>query len=410
MSHSAKIGFISYEVESAWAENVSTFTTYRLPVLDEVDTSGLRWGKTEAERVSQYRSDGSPHILMTMGGSFRTKMYLTGHGTTAAGAVTIKGIETLLGDVLGVSAIGPAGTTATGGTATVVTTTSSGTFASGGLCRIGALGDGDGNGQMYPIATHSAQNLTLLVDLDGAPVNGAVIYSTCLMYPSVTGSNAITGKRFLLGKANLSKECHGCWPMSITFSGLNAGEKPTVEIEWGVSWWDWSTSTPPSAVATDDFAPAANASGSFFIGTVGTSTRHPTNNLRKVQDLSVTYTLGMSVDRTPGGVNAYQDVTAVFRIDDQVAVSWAEPADANTASPVLGGFYEGTDKKHIMITGNAIDSKAWGMYLRNCCSADPYPVQFTHNGRNFLRKTYVAYVGPTTTNALTLSPFLLGFS
>jgi hypothetical protein len=407
MSHSAKIGFIAYENESAWAENTSTFATYRLPVLDEVDTSGLRWSKSEAERVSQYRSDGSPHILMTMGGSFRTKMYLTGHGSTCAGAVTITGLETLLGTgVLGVSAIGPSGTTATGGTATVVTTTSSGTFAAGGLVRIGALGDGDGNGQMYPISTHVANDLTVLVNLDGAPANGAVLYSVCQMYPSVTGTNAITGKRFLLGKANLCKEAHGCWPMSITFAGLNAGEKPTVEIEWGVSWWDWSTSTPPSAVATNDFAPAANAAGSFHISTVGTATR----NLRQAQDIQVTYTLGMSVDRTPGGVNAYQDITAVFRVDDMVSVSWSEPADANTASPVLPGYYEGTDKKQIMITGNAIDSKAWGMYFRNCCSADPYPVQFTHNGRNFLRKTYVAYVGPTTTNALTLSPFLLGFA
>lgn len=406
MSHSAKIGAVLYEAESSFAEDVTTFATYRLPVLEEVDASGLTWGKTPSERVSQYRSDGTPHVLMTQGGSFRTKTYLTGHGSTAAGAVTIKGIETLLGDVLGTSAIGPSGTTATGGTATIVTTTSSGTFAAGGLCRIGALGDGDGNGQMYPISTHSTTNLTVLVNLDAAPANGAVIYSVCQMYPSVTGSNAITGKRFLLVKSNLSYECHGCFPMSITFAGLNTGEKPTVEIEWGVSWWRHSTVTPPSAVSTDDFAPAANAAGSFHISTVGTATR----NLRAVRDLSVTYNLGIAPVMAPGGVNAYQAITGAFRTDDEVTVSWIEDADANTASPVLGGYYEGTDKKQIMITLNAIDGKAVGMYFRNCCSADPYPVQINHNGRNAVRKTYSAYVGPTTTNALTLSPFLLGFA
>jgi hypothetical protein len=179
-----------------------------------------------------------------------------------------------------------------------------------------------------------------------------------------------------------------------------------VEIEWGVSWWDWSTTVPPSAVATDDFAPAANAAGSFHISTVGTATR----NLRAVRDLSVTYTLGIAPVMAPGGVNAYQAITGAFRLDDQVSVTWIEDADANTASPVLGGYYEGTDKKQIMITLNAIDGKAVGMYFRNCCSADPYPVQINHNGRNAVRKTYVAYVGPTTTNALTLSPFLLGFA
>lgn len=409
MSHSAKIGAVLYEAESAWAEDVTTFATYRLPVLDEVDTSGLLWPKSEPDRVMQYRSDRADAIKMTMGGSFRTKMYLTGHGSTCAGAVTIKGIETLIGEVLGVAAIGPAGTTATGGTATIVTTTSSGTFAAGGLCRIGALGDGDGNGQMYPISTHSAQNLTVLVNLDGAPANGAVIYSTCLMYPSVTATNAITGKRFLLVKQNLSYECHGVYPMSITFSGLNIGEKPTVEIEWGVSWWRHSTVTPPSAVATDDFAPAANAAGSFFIGTVGTATRAAAN-LRSVRDLSVTYTLGIAPVTSPGGVNAYQATTAAFRVDDEVMVSWVEDADANTASPVLGGFYEGTDSKHIMVTLNTIDGKSVGMYFRNCCSADPYPVQFNHNGRNAVRKNYYAKVGPTATDALTLSPFLLGFA
>jgi hypothetical protein len=409
MSHSAKIGAVVYHQESSWAEDSTTFSTFRLPVLEEVDTSGLTWGKSESDRVMGYRSDGSPHVLMTQGGSFRTKMYLTGHGSTCAGAVSITGLETLLGVVFGTATIGPAGSTLTGGTVTVPTTTSSNTFADGGLCRIGALGDGDGNGQMYPISTHVTTSLTLLVDLDGAPATGAVLYSVCQIYPTVTGSNAITGHRFLLEKANLSYEAHGCWPMSVTFAGLNTGEKPTVEIEWGVSWWRHSTVTPPSAVATNDFAPAANAAGSFFIGTVGTSTRAAAN-LRAVRDLSVTYTLGVQPAMAPGGVNAYQAVTAAFRVDDQVSVTWIEDADANTATPVLGGFYEGTDKKHIMITGNAIDGKAWGMYFRNCCSADPYPVQINHNGRNAVRKTYVAYVGPTTTDALTLSPWMMGFA
>jgi hypothetical protein len=407
MSHSATLGAICYEAESSWAEDVTTFATARLPVLDEVDTSGLTWRKDAPGLVMQYRSDGAPHILMTMGGSFKTKFYLPGHGSTTAGAVTITALETLLGTVFGNAAIGPAGTTCTGGTATVPTTTASGTFSAGALCRIGALGDAAGNGQMAAIGSHVTTSLTLLTALDGSPANGAVLYSVCNIYPSVTPTtSAITGLRFLISKANLRYEAHGCFPMSATITGLNTGEKPVIEIDWGVSWWRHSTATFPSAVTQTADNPAPVAAGSFFCQTVGTATRAK----RTVREVSLTYTLGIAPVMAPGGVNAYQAITGAVRVDDKVQWSWVEDADANTASPALGGFYESTNRKHILYTLNTIDGKSVGIYTRSCCIADGYPVQFTREGRNSVRIVADAYVGPTTTNDLTLSPFLLGLA
>ena len=86
MSRSSRLGAVSYNTEASWGEDLTTFGT-RLPVLTQVDVSGLSHEKMAPDRVVQYRNDDTLHIPMLMGGSFRTKLYLTGHGsaTTAAG-------------------------------------------------------------------------------------------------------------------------------------------------------------------------------------------------------------------------------------------------------------------------------------------------------------------------------------
>ena len=268
MSNPGALGAAVYSPESSpanFGEDVTTFNTLRVPIIKPIDVSKLQHPKIDPKRVVQYRNDNTQFILGPMGGSFDTTIYLPGHGSTTAGATTLGLTETFLGYVLGnVAVSAAAGTTLTGGTATVPITTASGTFTPGALCRIGSINDARGNGQFAAIATHVTTNLTLLTAIDGAPNNGDVLYSAVNFYPSENPTTTqITGLRFLLLTANLCYEVHGCYPMSWTLSGFNPGEIPTCTITWGVSWWRYSTVTFPSVVATEQFQPAPTAGGSM---------------------------------------------------------------------------------------------------------------------------------------------------
>jgi hypothetical protein len=92
----------------------------RIPqVQGAVDASGLVHSRLELQRTVPYLNACPGYTLGTMGGTFKTKTYLTGHGSTTAGATTATAYETWLGLIFGNGAVSAAaGTTFTGGTAT----------------------------------------------------------------------------------------------------------------------------------------------------------------------------------------------------------------------------------------------------------------------------------------------------
>lgn len=407
MSHPGALGAITYSVESSWAEDVDTTDTLRIPVLGQVDASGLIHKKIAPERVQQYLQGGDSWILGTMEGTFKIRSYLTGHGSSTAGATSITAYETYLGKVIGNAAVvASAGTTLTGGTANIPTTTASGTFSAGGLCFVGALGDGDGGGQAYAISSHSATNLTLLTDLAGAPVSGAALYSGTMIYPYETPtSTSVTGHRFLLQTANLQYLCHGCYPMSYSITGQGPGEIPIIEVTWGVSWWEYKASTFPNTTSTDASNPAANAAGSLFVNTVGTST----NATRTFRSFSLECTIGMEVLRGPGGVNQYQDIVGARRTPNQYKVTWTEDADAATTTPVLPGYGTSTNRKHVLWTGSTSDGSRVAMYFPNVCISN-VATQRVDQNLNRLTIEGMAHTSSVTTNDLTLSAFRMLFA
>lgn len=408
MSNPSALGAICYEAESAWGEDVATYATFRLPVLGMVDASGLEHGSEDPSRVEQYRNAGSPHVKMTMGGSFKVKLDLTGHGSTMVGSPTLEEIENFLGWVFGNVALSlTTSDTITGGTAAVPTTTGANGVSAGGLVRVGALGDGDGNGQMYAAATHAANDLTLIGALDAAPANGAVLYPVAQIYPSSSPtSTSITGYRFLLQTANDQYGCHGCFPMAVAFSGLNTGERPQIEVTIGVSWWEYDDQTFPSAVTSDQFNPAPVAAGSFNVQTVGTTTR----NTRTMRNFTLDYQLGIVPLMAPGGVSQYQKYTGATRVNDVISLSWTEDADANTLTPTLDGYWTSTNSKYIVYTLSTTDGSAVGFMFPKVCFDGNRPVQRDDGGINRRTVTAKAYTGGTTSSALTLAAFVMGWA
>lgn len=418
MSNPSALGAIEYEAEAvgAFGEDVSTFATHRLPHRKMVDTSGLKHDKVDPERVVQYRNDGTQWILMTMGGSFKTLLDLPGHGGTTAGAPTLDPIEVILGYVFGnVALSAAASTTLTGGTASVPITTASATFSAGGLCVIGTLGDGRGNGQMYPIATHLTTNLTLLAALDAAPNTGDVLYPVAMMYTSeiptncgLTGSAHPTpapGLRFRLLTANLRYELHGCYPTAVSITGLATKGRPQIEVTWACSWWRYSTGTFPSVVASNMYNPAAVAAGSVFLNDFGTATRVK----RAVRDFKLDYTLGMVALEGPGGVSPFQGCVGCRRIPDKIKVSWTEDADAATLTPVLPGKGTAQTPQHLVYSCSTAIGSRIGVYLRRLAITN-VGLQRDDNGINRITVEAEAQVSTTTTTDLTLSSFAMGFS
>ncbi len=405
MSMSSALGAITYEQESSWGENVATFTTHRLPIVGAVDVSGLSHGKQTAGLVRQYRHDGTADVVMTMGGQFSITMDLPGHGTTTAGSPTVAAHETFFSKVLGDTAFSAsASTTLTGGTAASPTTTASNTFSDGSMCRVGTLGDGDGDGQFYSILTHETTTLNLRGALNGAPVNGAVLYPVSMVYERDDAS-AVSSLRFLLQTANLQYRCHGCYPMSWEPLGLSTGERPQVRITYGVSWWTYSTATFPSTVTSTAYNPAAIAAGSLNVQDVGTTTR----NARSYRNLSLVHSIGVVPLMGPGGVNQYQTVVGAVRVPGSIRISWTEDADAATSTPVLPGYGTASTMKHLEYTGSTTAGSAFGFSCPNVCIKN-IATQRSDDGINRLTIEAEAYTSTTVSDSVTLAAIIYGFA
>jgi hypothetical protein len=392
----------------AFAEAVTTFGT-KLPVLAELDVSGLRHPKLAPEYVQQYMQGGAPHILGIQGGTLSTTLYLAGHGSTTAGATSAQSVETFLGLVLGTTVVSASsGDTLTGGTVSVPTTTGASGFAAGSLAPIGVLGDGRGNGQFYAVGTHSANNLNLLTALDGAPSNGDVLYSAVNMHLKEDPTDAgFTSVRFRFMSANLRYLAHGCYPTALTLSGLNTGQVAKARVDWGVARWAKTTGgTFPSTLSSDAFTPAANAAGSLFVQDVGTTTRAK----QVFRDLEIRIGLGNVALEGPGGVSAYQGIVGCRRQPTTIELSWTKDADTVTATPELDTMFAAETAKHILLTLNPTIGKRVGFYMPRLYFSGDHPVQTNQGGINRQRITGMAHTGPTTTSALTLSALRMAFA
>lgn len=403
MSQSGLLGAVCFEVESGSlvGEDIDTTATLRFPVLDQVDVSGLIHERIAPNRVEQYLNAGSTWIQGTMEGTFKTRSYLFGHGSSTTGSVSETAYEAILADVIGDGAVVAAsGTTLTGGTANVPTTTASGTYSAGGLAFVGARGDTDGEGQAYAIASHTTNSLTLLTDLAGAPQNGAVLSSGHMIYTLESPTTASPATyRFLLQTSSLQYLCHGCCATSWSIVGMGPNELPIIEITWQVAWWEYKAGTFPSAVSTVTSNPAKSAGGSLWVNDKGTSTNATRGTMR-----SFTYEVsgGMEILRGPGGVNQYQTIIGYRRVPAQHKISWVEDADAATTSPVVP---EWTAAKHVLLSHSLSNGSRLAFYWPNVCPSDNKPVQFVDQNLNRLRFTGMAYTNTVTTSALTLSAF-----
>ena len=391
--HPSALGAVSWEPETNWGEDVTTFAT-RLQPVGAVDLSGLVQEKLNPERLVQYRNEITPGVNGVMGGEFKTTHLLTGHGSTTNTTIALNALETLLGVAIGnvVAAFTGANTTATaGGTTTTFGTAAASGAQSASVVRIGTLNDGRGGGQFYWVSGHAGSSMVVKNALIAAPALNDIIYNPAIIHPSeLPTSNSITGARFLLQTANQSAECHGVYPKAVAFSGLSPGELPTVEVTWGVSWWRFSTATFPSATSVQTFPAAPVAAGSFWLNTFGTTTR----TVRSIRQFTLTYELGITELRGPGGVNQYQPVIGCVRSVDKVSIEWVEDADTNSATPELTGW-DTNAAYSLVYTLSGADGTAVGFLFPYVVPDGPRPTQTAMDNVN--RKRFRARCGADNT-------------
>jgi hypothetical protein len=409
MSRAASLGFVRWDTESSWGEDVGTFTK-RLAILGSVDTSKLVHAKVASGRVVQYRNDDTQHIRGVMEASFTTRVYLPGHGSSTSGSPTLTDFETLLGYVFGQVALSAsASTTATGGTAAAPTTTAASGFTIGALGRLGVLGDGRANGQWFAVTTHSSNTLTLRTALPAAPTTSDVVFPAATIYPNESASSAtVQPLRFELGSANQIYECHGCFPMAVRFSGLSNGQLPTLEIDWGVSWFEPVAGTFPTATSVDVHNPAPVACGSFFMQTAGTSTRAT----KTVRDFTLDYQLGITPIMGPGGVNSFQRIIGATRTPDAISFTFTVDADSATATPTEGVAWDADSETgyHILYDLNVAAGKSVAFYFPRALYVGNKPVQQNVDGLNREVVTMRACTGGSTVSELTLSSMRMGLA
>jgi hypothetical protein len=297
-------------------------------------------------------------------------------------------------------------TTLTGGTAAVPTTAAANGVAAGGLVRIGALGDGDGNGQFYAVTSHATNDLTLVGQMDAAGASGAVVYPVVMLYPSTSPISApMVGTRFRILTANRGYMLHGCWPMSYRLLNLNTRGRPQIEMTWGVSRWagiDDTSSLFPSAVTSNQYTPAPIAAGSLNLSS------STSRNLIVYRNLEVNVTLDVLPLDGPGGVGAYQATVGAVRGAQQGGDSFEISFVADSAA-ALEAYGTGTTSYHLEWTGSTIDGKAIGFKCPKFCFTQ-VPVQINDGGVNRMRLVGRAYTGGTTTTELTRAPFVWGMA
>lgn len=411
MSNNAELLNVLYTTEGSYCENLATFGT-ALPLIDQVDLSGLSREKQMINFTKQYAHEGYQDVLMPfMGKSVKLTGRLTGLGATAVGAVPTSDMVVFLGFLVGNSAIGLAtSTTFTGGTAAVPTTAVVSGVVAGSLVHGGAIGDARVGGQWLPVATHATSSLTLLLAAPGIPSNGDVLFGSRIVHPSESPGVAevLASFRMQVLTANGHYILRGCSMQDFKVTGLSPGELPQWEATIGVAHVVSNSSTFPSATVAQKHSSTPVANGSFAYNVVGTTARL-TETAR-----SVTLTLGDTGECLVGtGGNfegqVYQSCrrkpgkTTIELVLDQEATGTNTWRDRANLDPNTAPFYHG------VYSISCADGRAVGIYFPRLKLVNE-PIQINDGGYNRTRVTFEALKGITDTTELTRSNWRMGFA
>ncbi len=397
----ARLGAASYELESGWAEATDTFGTRLQVIGDPIVPADIQ--ERIAEQITQQRSEeGKLGVRGPWQGQFSIELALTGHGGTTAGALTATHLHLLLLNFIGGGSVDSVGTTVDAApTSASEFALVGGTVESGNLIRVGTIGDTRGNGQFA--AVDNISTITLLTALDATPDAADVVYAAQMIYPLEEANLAtIASTRWLLQTANGQWKARGCFPMSVTFSGLNVGELPRINLTYGVSRWEEANETFPDVTATDAKDGSVVAAGSVFMQDVGTVTRQKF----AIRNWNLTIDQQVQPLMCPGGQDQYQVITGAVRT--RCAASFDLTVDSEASGTnTLNDIYTGTALQHVLVSLSVVDGKALAFYFNNCRPTN-YVTQEATDELNRRTIALEALTGPDTTSEETEASWRFG--
>jgi hypothetical protein len=411
MSFLAELQHVLFGTEGSFCENFSTFAS-ALPLIDTVDLSGLAREKQAVAFAKQFAHEGYQDVLMPFAGkSIKLTGRLTGLGAAAGGAVPSSDMVTFLGLLAGASATGLAtGTTFTGGTAAVPTTTPATGVVAGGIVHGGAIGDARVGGQWLPVNTHAANALTLFLAAPVAPNNGDVLFSSRLVHPNESGGTFEVGTSFRLEvlTSNGHFILRGCYMVDFKITGTSPGELPQWEATIGVSHVVTTSATFPSATLAQKHASSPVANGSFAYNVVGTTAR-----LTEIAR-SVAINLGDTGEGIVG-------TGGIF--DAQLYQSYRRKPGMTTLDVVLdaeaSGTYTWKDRAavdpntapfwQVMYSMSCADGRSVGIYFPRLRIVNE-PIQINDGGYNRTRVMFEALANTAGATELARSAWRMGFA
>ncbi len=409
-SRASRLGAALYATESSWGETTTTTGT-RILTVGEPALDGLTQEKIRVAITQQRPHEGITDIRGIQGGSFSIRVPLQGHGGTAATTITATDFGTLLSTLgLGTTLLSTdEGTTADGTGTSTTFGINGGNWTAGSLARLGALKDGRGEGQWFPVGSEGGGNITGLFATPAVPNASDVVYGALIAYPSETPGTmeAVTSSRWRLMTANLQLLAHGCYCTAVVLSGLNAGEVPYATLTFGASWWEAVNETFPDATATASKDACVVAAGEFVMGPVGTVTR-TTYSVRNVDfgiDFEVIPLMG------PGGVDSNQVVIGARRVRAQsrMTVTFdAEASGTRTFDDLWNTAESSVVNRHIMYGYSVVDGRAGCIYMPNARIVGNRPTQQAADGLNRVSMSFEGLTGATTSSDLTMSNFRIG--
>jgi hypothetical protein len=406
----SNLGAVVCADESAFGEDNTTFDE-RLAVVNSTNemTASLEQSKIPVPVTMQYQNDGVHDARGVFAPTWQQTLYLTGHGSTCAGAISATDLGTALGRWLGGgNDVTQTGTTVDSGASAIQFDKVGGVISAGSLIRVGALSDDRGNGQFYCVGGVASSTVTLLNAMEATPNAADVVYVAETAYPAEDDTAAtVTTERYGIYTANQCYYVHGVYCSDLAFSGFNAGEIPQVTATMVGARTAASSPTWPTATGVDAFTPAPVSAGSFFYNTVGTTTLQTLT----VRDVQFNVALNMSPQFGPGADDARQTLIGVRRLGCQGSLTLTVDSDAK-GTDTLGDLWNASSPNyiHFMLTLSAEDGTAVGIYAPKAKIVGVRPTQHDMNGINAKTVTLQCLSGDTTTADITHSNFRIGLA
>lgn len=382
---------VAFSAESAFAENVSTWT-HRIPVLEpptmtltqeRIPDAGLQSRQSEEEHAHP-----GPRSCELQ---FQTRAI--GHLTTAAGALTETWQQVLLRLGLGAGNVAQVGTTISGtsSTTTVINVTDASTFVAGAPIRVGSKGDGKGDGAVSIISSidtgATPDAVTLKNALPAAPTTaGHVVYACQVAYPDESTITSMTSLRFIVSHTTTGAQ-YVMRGMQLAGLEYNAqpSEMPTFTWTWRGAYWERLSDTTPSARTLLDSFSAPVAGGRFSYNDTGSTaaTALTAANIRLSINRDLQPIMGPQGTFNEQYINGYTPVMtkASLSFDVPWSTTFETIWDTANQSQLKWWFNYQT---------SSVDGRVTGFYVPAAIIIGARPTITEVNGQNYQTVTFSA--------------------